>query len=131
MRYLRLTRVVLFLLLIAWMSVIFVMSAQPASESSQLSGGIVAKFISIFFEKFESLSKNQQESITYILTLIVRKSAHFLEYFILGVISGAMSLTYSKYNFKAKTLFVLLFCILYAISDEPERFSLRLALLFE
>ena len=50
-------------------------------------------------------------------TLIVRKTAHFLEYLILGILVINVLKDHLKIN-KKTLLYALLFCVVYAISDE-------------
>ncbi len=104
------------------MMLIFVMSAQAASESSQLSGGIVEKLIAAFFDKFGSMSAESQASITHTLTFVVRKAAHFLEYFVLGLLSYFTASTYKQFELKVRAVFSVLFCVLYAVSDEVHQY---------
>ena len=70
------------LLSIVWIIVIFSFSLQSGEESGELSGGIVAWIVGLFFP----------EDFTHIelVHFLVRKAAHFTEYFILG---GLLSLT--------------------------------------
>lgn len=89
-------------LLILWMIFIFVMSSFNANESSNQSGMIVSFISSIF-----------NISDTKLLSLIIRKGAHFTEYFILGILSINYFIKYKK-NIK----YSYLMCIIYAISDE-------------
>lgn len=114
--------IITLVLLLFWMSVIFYMSAQPAYESSQISGGIVSKLIAAFFSKFDSLSLAQQENLTQILTVIVRKTAHFLEYFILAVLTVFFVQTYKNYKLKSEMIFTFIFCVFYAITDEVHQY---------
>ena len=104
--------------MIIWAALIFVMSAQPAKESSQLSGGIVSKMISTMCSDFEDLTPSQQTKITYNATFIVRKTAHFFEYFILGLLACIAANTFQKYKFSIRALSAAIFCTLYAVSDE-------------
>lgn len=90
------------ILLILWMIVIFTMSSFNANDSGNQSG-IIVNFISNIFNI----------SNVRLLSLIVRKLAHFTEYFILGVLSINYFIKYKKninYSF--------LMCVIYAISDE-------------
>jgi len=64
---------ILLLITIFWISFIFYMSSQPAVESSSSSSRIVNVILSIF-----KLDESKEE----VLTVIVRKGAHFTEYFI-------------------------------------------------
>ena len=77
-------RAVIFVLLFCWMALIFYFSAQPADESSELSGGFVTAIIKAVYPTFDALSQQQQAHITDILSFIVRKTAHFSEYFVPG-----------------------------------------------
>lgn len=67
---------------IIWIIVIFSFSLQSGDESGKLSGGIVAWIVGLFFpEDFAHIE---------LVHFLVRKAAHFTEYFILG---GLLSLT--------------------------------------
>ena len=122
MKNVKKARVVFVLLLALWMLVIFVMSAQPAEQSSQLSGGIVSSIIAAICRNFDTLSSQQQTEITSVVTLVVRKTAHFSEYFILGVLVSLTASTSGKINYKLKFLLSTVFCVIYATSDEIHQF---------
>jgi VanZ family protein len=72
-------RSIMFIILtILWICVIFSFSMQNGEVSSQLSGGIVEKLVEwICPDGFEH---------TDLLETLIRKGAHFTEYFILGVL---------------------------------------------
>lgn len=113
-------RIVLYLLLVCWMTFIFIMSSQQAGKSAQTSGDIVNKLITVFFKKFDTMTLENQTEFASAITFIIRKTAHFLEFFILGVLSTIITLTYDlKYRHKALITFI--FCLLYAISDETHQ----------
>lgn len=82
------------LLLIAWLLVIFMFSNQNGEVSSQLSGGFLT-LLGIPDIPF--------------LHLLIRKIAHFSEYFILYLLFGI------NYGFGRHDL---VFCLLVALSDE-------------
>lgn len=92
-------------LVIIWLLVIFIMSSFDASESGKQSSffvNIISKVLNIDDVK--------------LLSLIVRKMAHFTEYFILGLlVSNVISLINKKYYY------AVIFGILYAISDEAHQ----------
>lgn len=90
------------LLVITWMIFIFIMSSFNSAESSNQSNFIVNIIANIF--NINNIS---------ILSLIVRKLAHFTEYFILGLL--VYNLIYSN---QKKAYFAIIICVLYAISDE-------------
>ena len=90
------------LLVILWMIFIFVMSSFDASSSSNQSNFIVDIITSIINIKDTGL-----------LSLIIRKLAHFTEYFILGILVINLINKYDK-----KIIIAILLCIIYATSDE-------------
>lgn len=90
------------ILVILWMILIFIMSSYSGNDSSNQSNFIVNIISSIF-------NINNID----ILSLIVRKLAHFTEYFILGLLVYNMI-----YNLNKKKYMSIIICILYAISDE-------------
>ena len=85
-----------------WMIFIFIMSSFDASESSAQSN-IIVNFISNIF------NINNIE----LISLIIRKLAHFTEYFILGILTYNLIKKYRK-----KYYIAIIICIIYAISDE-------------
>lgn len=92
-------KIIKILLLISWMVLIFILSNQNGDESQALSDNIICSFIN---------NCNPE-----IYSFIVRKGAHFMLYFILGV--------FSYINFKINKenmIYALLICIIYAFTDE-------------
>ena len=101
-------------LVILWMALIFYMSHQPATKSSELSSGITV-IISDIIQKVVTDIKLNQDSLSH----IIRKSAHFLEYMVLGVLVVNSLLDTDTDKPKPRLIFLaILMCILYAISDE-------------
>ena len=90
------------ILVIIWMSIIFIFSSFNSDKSTEQSNTIVNIIANLF-------NINNIE----LLSLIVRKCAHFMEYFILGV----LVLNMLRYTNKSITLGIII-CILYALSDE-------------
>lgn len=90
------------LLVILWMIFIFVMSSFDATSSSNQSNFIVDIITSIINIKDIGL-----------LSLIIRKLAHFIEYFILGILVINFITRYDK-----RIIIAILLCIIYATSDE-------------
>ena len=90
------------ILVILWMIVIFIMSSFNGDNSSNQSNFIVDIISNIF-------NINNIE----ILSLIIRKLAHFTEYLILGLLVYNMI-----HNLNKKTYLSIIICILYATSDE-------------
>mgnify|MGYP004566601119 FL=1 len=90
------------LLVILWMIFIFIMSSFDATSSSNQSNFIVDIITSIINIKDIGL-----------LSFIIRKLAHFTEYFILGILVINFITRYDK-----KIIIAILLCIIYATSDE-------------
>lgn len=91
------------ILLIIWMIIIFIMSSFNGESSGNQSNFIVNIISQIF-----SIS-----NINY-LSFIIRKLAHFTEYFILGIL---VINNFKKIN--KKIIFgSIIFCMLYAFTDE-------------
>ena len=93
-----------FALLLFWMGLIFYFSHKTSDESSEQSG-ILVTFMSKIFG--DALNSEITESI-------IRKTAHFFIYFVLGVLALNSIGRLKGINF----WLVLLFCALYAVSDE-------------
>lgn len=87
-----------------WMLLIFLMSSFDATESTNQSNFIVNIITNIF--KIENIE---------LLSLIIRKLAHFTEYLILGFLTINML---NKNDISKKYLLSILICIIYATSDE-------------
>ena len=90
------------ILVILWMSLIFILSSSNAAESNNQSNYIV-----------NIISNILNISNTKILSYIIRKAAHFTEYLVLGILVNNMIKLYNK-----KAYIAIIICILYAISDE-------------
>ncbi len=109
---------VLIILAIIWMGVIFMFSAQVSDESKSSSNKVTSAVVNTVISiKKENISEEKRQKIIEDKTFIVRKSAHFTEYFILGLIL----ILYLQTKEKLATKYVILaiiFCVLYATSDE-------------
>ena len=93
------------LCLLLWMGIIFLFSHQP--HSAEATQSIVEKF----------LPNLKDDTIINILNFLIRKTAHFTEYFILAFLTYSLLKEYKnkRVNMTIKTL---IFCFLYACSDE-------------
>lgn len=100
------------LLVILWMTMIFYLSHQPATETNGLSKEITKKIV----KAVEKIAPDVDlDSVSF--NHIVRKNAHFFSYLVLGILvmNGLRSSGVSGYRI---IVFALGICILYAISDE-------------
>ncbi len=107
---------VLWILTIVWMLLIFCFSAQPATESSELSESLTLSII----KKLPitcSMTPEQQEEIVEAVHNIVRKIAHFIIYAVLGALVFLLLQSYDV-SLKKCFLWTACICFCYAISDE-------------
>lgn len=95
------------LLTVLWTGIIFSFSLQPASQSASLSGGLLQTLLDWFYT-ITSI-RIPPESIHGLF----RKTAHFFEFFLLGIFGG---------NFFRHTFFKMSLALLYglavAVTDE-------------
>ena len=110
-------RFLLWLLVILWMGIIFFLSAQTAAESSGLSGQTIRTLIPIFMPEFIDISQVQQNEIVANLQHLVRKIAHILIYFILGILCMCTLISH-ELKLKVKVYAALVICTVYAATDE-------------
>lgn len=99
------------ILLILWLGLIYYFSSQVASESSEVSSGLLAKLY-VFYRLFGNMSLSE-----YLIAFskLIRKFAHFSEYFVLGLLSYTNMKEYFKDNYQYTSI---LFCMVCAIVDE-------------
>jgi VanZ family protein len=99
------------MLVIAWMGLIYYLSAQTGDDSGTLSEffvGIALKLIKAFSDK--------QITDVFLLHHYVRKTAHFCIYMVFGFL---MTNAFNRSGFSRKILWIAaIICIVYAASDE-------------
>lgn len=111
-------KVVISILFIVWLLVIFLFSNQNGVSSKQLSRQVLDKIISISsYVTNQSLSPEKKEQIIKKYHPIIRKIAHFTIYFILGILIYLV-VCFDRENKKWLLWLSIVFCILYACSDE-------------
>jgi len=98
------------LLLILWMALIFYLSSQNGSASGALSKAILRSFGNFI----NNIVTIDIEDFVETFSVLIRKAAHFSEYFALYVLSLQCFKEYGVSNI----LIPLLFCVVYAGSDE-------------
>ncbi len=108
-------RIIVMVLTILWMGLIFRMSGFPAAQSSIQSDRVVRMLEHWDPAWYESLTEAAQSRFADKASFFVRKSAHFLEYTILGAL-----LALNLYLWEADKLVfpAWLLGTLYACSDE-------------
>ena len=109
-------RKVLVTILMIWMIVIFGFSNQNVVSSLSLSDKIASKMIDIVVKvRRKEISPLEKVNMVKKMRVTVRKTAHFTEYFILGVLIFKI---FEMYGVSNILLYATLFCFLYACSDE-------------
>lgn len=101
----------LYLLLVIWLGIIFFFSSQPGEVSLKQSDTIIYKITDIVSKKDEETKKHL--SIKW--TFLVRKTAHFLEYFVLGLV---IYLVLDIRGIKYLQITAIILAILFASLDE-------------
>ena len=100
------------------MILIFILSNQPAEESTELSDGFISKTIgNIYKITHKNVSEEKLIEIQDKYTVITRKTAHFTIYLILGLLIGMLLKEYNITN-KQLIIYGILICMTYAITDE-------------
>lgn len=97
-------------LVIIWMIIIFLLSAQTASDSEMISTGITDLVYQLLNSVFPNLNIDT-------LHLVIRKLAHFTMYLVLGVLL-LNALNYNNQKQSYNLVLALIISLLYAISDE-------------
>lgn len=105
-------------LMLVWMTVIFLFSAQTASDSAQTSQSVGYRIASWQNDLFHQ-EKTEAELIAQAETmqLIIRKGAHMGEYALLATLAA---IHFGCYSFNKKQILLLAFLLTacYATSDE-------------
>lgn len=115
-------KLVLWIATVLWMTLIFLLSSQEATQSDGLSLGLVGaifKFISKFdgIPAIYSVDTKYLMYVASVMNFIVRKTAHFMLYAILAVLVYNLASCYIPKRIKA-ILISSLICLIYAVSDE-------------
>jgi len=112
MDYMTKQKILSWIAVLIWMTIIFISSHLPATSSSELSSGVTEFILNTFGEMISTVGIDIND-----LHTIVRKNAHFFAYMVLGVLTanalrmgGGLS-----YN---RAFYALVICMMYAASDE-------------
>ena len=103
-----------------WMGVIFSLSAESAKNSEDTSYQFARVVAELFVPNFRELSEEKQRDFVARIQYPIRKTAHFVEYLILGFFLS--SAFYKQGNFLKNTLPALGGGVLFAVSDELHQF---------
>ncbi len=104
------------------MTLIFVMSHQPADVSSAQSGGIIEFIAKIFLDDFELLSSAEKKAIIQEYQHLVRKAAHFLVYSALSFLLCGYFVSFEPLKKLYGFIFAFLISLIFSCSDEIHQF---------
>lgn len=106
------------LLLILWMGIIFSFSQDTGEVSTKKSSHVIETGINIVMKLTANhYTEEQIENFIVKSVYLVRKLAHLVEYFILGLLFINVIKDYTSISLK-KGLLILGGCFLYALTDE-------------
>ena len=112
-------RVVLLSLIFCWMYIIFGFSSDTGQQSQSLSDKITIKVVKIIEPQYNDMSLASQQKVFKRVSFWVRKTGHFGEYGILGLLVTMFLLTFDSITRKKYIIIITtLWCFLYAVSDE-------------
>jgi len=115
-------RIIVTSLLVAWMVLIFCLSAESAVQSASTSGRLITAVVRFFYSEFDNLSRAEQLAFIEPFQFFVRKGAHFAIYAVLGALSFASVITYKNLNIGIRLLISSMICVLYSVSDEIHQY---------
>ena len=108
-------KIIKIIIVILFMSIIFLFSSDNGEESTVKSNGIIINMVELF--KGRKLSIKEKELYIDKYVVLVRKMAHFIIYLLLGISFISLLYEYKSFNYKL-VWYTLLFVFLYACSDE-------------
>ena len=99
-----------------WCLLIFMFSANDAETSSAQSSAITDVCIDVFVSDYKEMTETEQKSLYDKLTFYIRKSAHFTEYAVLGVL--VFWCLYKLQDKRLRTACAAVLGSLYSATDE-------------
>lgn len=112
----RIRRIAAWVAAVGWMLIIFLLSAQPAEESAELSGGLIEQVAQVVTPGFNELPPQEQEAVVDQWQSIARKLAHATEFAVLGILLWIALSDLSRRRLRAAVSAGI--GLLYAVSDE-------------
>ena len=108
-------RLICLVLMLAWMTIVFMFSNEPADTSQNTSLNTTERIVDTFAGN--SVSKEEKMLIVEKLDPLVRKLAHFVLYTLGGVLIANFICTYNFAD-KKKLLYSICIGVAYACTDE-------------
>lgn len=114
----KIKRIIFTILIIINCATIFYFSHQVADDSSKQSSRVV-EFISNIIPFIKNMEEPNKTILKEeILTPIIRKTAHFSIYAMLGLLMMNFMLTIENKKMYKRVIIALMFCFIYSITDE-------------
>ncbi len=111
-------RIISLILVFAICFAIFCFSAQGGEESSEISGSITYKILSLFNPDLENLPENEQILIIENFHRFIRKAAHFTIFALLGFFVIGFLSTFKEIKMTLAFIYSEIFVFFYATTDE-------------
>ena len=108
-------RIIKVLLLICWVFTIFSLSFQGQKDTTQTSLGVTKNIASIYLKITNNYSDDNLNKTIEEIHPIIRKVAHFSEFFILAILT---MIVLNEFKFKYKYIYTIIFCLVIASFDE-------------
>ncbi len=113
-------KIILVVLIIIWMTTVFMFSREGGKKSKTTSGSIVGFIVDKMYDT-SNMSQEEREDKIEDLQRPIRKLAHFTIY----TLGGAITVIFvSKFNItnRKEIIYSLIFCLIYAILDEIHQY---------
>lgn len=104
-----------------WMAVIFGFSSEKSDQSDETSLNVGKLIAEIVVKDFDKMSEKEQLEMIESWNFAIRKTAHFCEYAMLGILVISMFLQVDISRKNAVILGIIL-CAFYAMSDELHQY---------
>lgn len=108
-------KIINIILIIIWLFVIFSFSAEDAKKSRNTSDQVIIKTAEVI--KGDELTPKEKDILINKYLVLVRKSAHFFLYFVLGILTFHIAKMIFGLN-PSTIIYPIIFCFIYACSDE-------------
>ena len=118
MNYMKKFRIISLILIIIVCFTIFCFSAQNGETSGEISGSLTYKILKIINPDLEKLPENEKASIVENFHRLIRKSAHFTIFALLGFFTFGFISTFDLIKPLLCFLYSEIFVFFYATTDE-------------
>ena len=110
-------RVIFWGITVGIMVIVFLNSAKDATQSSEISMSFTEKLFAVFVPDYGAMDEASKLSLITEMQFFIRKSAHFLSYFAMGLFCTLAYNTH-KLRLRNKFLFSAVTCVCFSVSDE-------------